>query len=81
MWKEEIQIQGGKVSPGACCGDRAAREEGAREEGEPLDGRGATGGIKGCLRVRVGGLALHPSLPGASGGWVWAKGAERWPCG
>ena len=23
----------------------------------------------------------QPSLPGARGGWLWAGGAEKWPCG
>lgn len=46
-------------------------------EGEP---ESMLEGIRGSLLLGEE-LGLIPSFPGASGGWGWAGGAERWPCG
>ena len=79
-WKEGIQIQSRKECLGACWGTELHRSEKGGTERGALDGRRESGGSKDVSAWGTA-WAPPPSLPGARGGWLWAGGAEMWPCG
>ena len=78
-WKEGIQIQSRKECLGACWGAELHRSKEERR-GEPWMGGERVGDQR--MSLHGGGPGPpHPSLPGARGGWLWAGGAEKLPCG